>query len=455
MPSPRPLERRSTRVAMRLSVIEGAFYAVMFGLAELYFVPDAIRMGASPVVVGLMVGFPLATGALGAALGLQLLRIAGTRRRVVVAGVSCQALVLLATAWMQWTGLGTIATLLASVCIYHFFGQLLGPSWSSWFGDLVPAPIRGRYFSHRTRTVHLTSFVALLAGGGVLQWLEPPTAAGAGGLGFAVLYTVAGIARAVSAAMLAATPEGRRSHDERTMPVELRPHWHREGDRLILLSGLLFFAVYLGSPFFTPYMLEDLGFSYLEYTLASAVVVLCKVLSMPRWGRVLDRHGAAALYRLAILLTALVPLPWLVFTDPISIAIAQGLSGFAWAAHEVAFFSLVLETHGPRERPRAYTLQSIAQGGGQLLGSLAGGVALGGWGDPRWVFGLTTVARLGAALATAMLLRELYAHITVGRRALLLRVIGFRPSGGAIHRPILAPQVGERESDEDSPAAPS
>lgn len=434
MPSFRPLERRATRVAMRRSVAEGGFYALMFGFAELYFVPDGVRMGASSIEVGLLVGLPLAAGAMGAWVGLHVLRWSGHRRPVVVTGVSAQATILLLAAWMQWTGHGTLPRLVAIVCTYHFCAQLHGASWSSWLGDLVPARIRGRYFSHRTRVVHLTSFAALLTGGALLQWLEQPTGLGAG-RGFAVLYALAGLSRVMSATWLSMTPEGRpASTPTRTA---LRPRWSRQGDRLALMTGLLFFAVYLGSPFFTPFMLEDLGFSYFEYTLTNAAMVLCKVVSMRRWGHALDRHGAAAIYRLTIILTALVPLPWLWVESVWGLGIAQALSGFAWAGHEVAFFSLVLETHSAPERARAYTLQSIVNGSAQLLGSLLGGLALAWWLDARWVFALTTAARIMAAICVALALRQVFATVRLGRRALLLRVVGLGPSGGALHRPIL------------------
>lgn len=449
MSSPRPLARRDTRVAMRRSVVEGSFYAVMFGLAELYFVPDGVRMGATSVQVGLLVGLPLAVGSVGALLGLRLLQWSGRRRPLVVSGVSCQAAVLCLAAFMQWSGQGTLPRLLILVCAYHFFAQLHGASWSSWIGDLVPAPIRGRYFSQRTRTVHLTSFLALLVGGGILQGLERSTHLPSG-FGFAVLYTAAGVARVVSAILLASTPEGLPAQQTRAAKLPLRPRWSRHGDRLALVGGLLFFAVYLGSPFFTPYMLEQLDFSYLEYTLASAVVVLCKVVSMPRWGQALDRHGAAAIYRLAILLLAVVPLPWLWVRGAVGVGFAQGLSGFAWAGHEVAFFSLVLETHAPHERARAYTLQSITNGSAQLLGSLMGGLALVWWVDTRWVFAATTVARLMAAIVIAIALREVFARARVGRRALLLRVVGLRPSGGTVHRPILTPDEGDPSTQRES-----
>jgi len=419
---------------MRRSLVEGVAYAIMFGLADLYFVADGVRMGATSVEVGLLVGLPLAAGAIGAWIGLWLLRWAGRRRPVVVTGASCQAAVLLLTAWMQWTAQGTLPRFIALVCAYHLSGQLHGASWSSWMGDLVPARIRGRYFSRRTWAVQIVSFGVLLVGGAVLQGLESPTR---GGQGFALLYLLGGLARSVSATLIALTPEGRPAAAPVATNLSMVPHWRRAGDRLLLVGGFVYFAVYIGSPFFTPYMLEDLGFSYVEFTAVSAVLVLVKVVSMPRWGKALDRYGAAATYRLTLVLLAIVPLPWLFVEGTVGVAFAQGLSGFSWAAHEVAFFALVLELNDPSERPRAYTLQTMVNGVAQLVGSLGGGVLLAWLVDPRLVFASTTVARALAVVVGALLLHRIFATVRVGRRALLLRVIGLQPSGGAIHRPML------------------
>lgn len=428
---------------MRRSFVEGSFYAVMVGLAEMYFVPDAVRLGAGAVEVAWLVGLPLAFGALGAAVGLRALGWWGRPRPVVVFGVIAQALVLLGLAVAELRAWTTPSVLVVAACGYHFCAQLVAGPWSAWFGDIVPPRIRGRYFSGRTRAVHFTSFIALLAGGLCLQWLEPPIDSGRGGLGFAVLFLGAAVSRLMSAVLLATTHEGSKHSGGSSVPLPLRPRWRVPGDRLVVGAGVLYFAVYFGSPFFTPFMLEELRLDYAQYTLATAAMVACKVLSLRRWGRSVDRFGAVAVYRLAIVLLAAIPLPWLVVDGLAGVAAAQALSGFAWAAHEIAFFSLVLETTQSEARPRTYALQSMTTGIGQLLGSLAGGIALSSIAEPRAIFGLSSALRFAAAIGLAFVLAEVFRGARIGRRGLLLRVIGLRPSGGTVHRPVEVPSEDE------------
>ncbi len=420
---------------MRRSFAEAIAYAAMFGLAEMFFVPDAVRLGAGPLAIAVVVGLPLAAGAAGASVGLRLVGWSSRRRPVVVGGVVGQALVLCALATAEAMTLNTPALLVAAACAYHFCAQLVAGPWSAWLGDIVPARIRGRYFSNRTRAVHLTSFVALLAGGLILQWLQPPLGT-AGGSGFAVLFATAALARVVSAALLATTPEGRRRPDEAPVATSLRPQWRVPADRLMLGAGLIYLAVYVGSPFFTPFMLEELRLDYAQYTLATAAMVACKVLSLRRWGHAVDRFGAAAVYRLAIVLVALIPVPWLFVQGAVGASLAQAVSGFAWAAHEIALFSVVLETTPSPQRPRVYALQSISTGLGQLGGSLAGALIVVWLSDTRQLFAVSSGLRLLAAAAVVWALAETFRTVRIGRRRLLLRVIGLRVSGGAVHRPM-------------------
>jgi MFS family permease len=435
---------------MRLSLADAIAYAIMVGFAELYFVPDAIRLGAGPMSIGLLVGLPLGFGALGAATGLHSVRRIGRRRPVVVTGALLQAGSLFTLAAAEWFGSGSAQLLVIAACAYHFCAQLTHSPWASWLGDIVPAPIRGRYFSRRIRTVHITSFAAILLAGLILHLFESPTSNE--GKGFVILFVAAGLARLCSVSLLTITPEPPSAIENKSPLVpSLRPSWSAAIDRIALVAGLLFFTVYLSSPFFTPYMLEQLAFDYVEFTLATAAMVAMKMISLPQWGKALDRFGPAAVYRLAIVLLALVPIPWLWISDFWGVAAAQAFSGFAWAGHEAAFFTLVLQTTRSSERPRAYALQAITTGTGQVLGGVCGGVFVSLLLDPRAVFAVSAVARLAAVVVCGFALVEVFRHARIGRRTLLFRVIGLRPSGGPIHRPVDPPPQAEANRDRAQP----
>jgi MFS family permease len=196
-------------------------------------------------------------------------------------------------------------------------------------------------------------------------------------------------------------------------------------------------AVYLASPYFGPFMLEDLEFTYLEYMVSSVTVVTFKSALLPAWGGVVDRHGPRQVYTLAAVLVAIVPLPWLWARGLGWVMAGQALSGFSWAGYEVAFFSNVLESSTKRTRPYVFAAQNVFNGSAQLLGSLCGAAILAAVGHQfRVVFAASLVARLVVAVLVPRLVPRAPGREPIGRRALLLRVVGFRAHGGLVHRPV-------------------
>jgi len=428
------------RRSLALSVGDGVFFAFMVGVGENFLVADALRLGASTFELGLVVTLPLLLGALGPLLALRILSRVPLRRALVVAGAWLQACNWLVLASLDWFGGNDPVVLIALASLHQVFGQLTGAGWTSWFGDVVPARLRGRVFGRRNRWIYLATCLGVLSGGGLLELLEPAPAAEAwlGGRGFALLFLLAALARGVSSAFLFATPEPRFAGlAPRVRALQfLRTARGQRAGRLLFFSGALYFSVYVSSPYFTPFMLEQLHFRYWEYTLASLAIVLFKVVCVPAWGRVIDGQGAHPTFALAAFLSALVPLPWLWANGLGWALVAQSFSGFAWAGYEVSLFALLLESSYKGTRPHAFAAQSLLHGTGQLLGGLAGAAALLWLGDLRALFALSLAARLGLALAARNLVPEPPRDARLTKPALLLRVIGLRPSGGLAHRPL-------------------
>lgn len=455
----RQLPPRTVQRSLALSVAEGIVFALMVGLGETYFLADAIRLSASRLEQGLVVGLPLFVGSLGPLLSLRVLRRSRSRKPLVVAAALAQSLTLFALAWSDASGRSSPRTLIALASAFAVFGQAGGTAWSSWFGDLVPSERRGRYFALRNRGIYLGTCLGILLAGFLLNHLEAAraqAAAGSGGEGFALIFALAGLFRLISVGLNAFAVEPAFAG------IPAREHVARFlrtpkgiGTRRVLVSSAgFYFMVYLASPYFSPYMLEHLHFSYLEYTFASLAIVAAKVLFLPVWGRLVDQLGARAIFVACALLAALVPVPWLWSKGLAWVMVAQACSGVSWAGYELSLFSLVLERTYRRVRPSVFATQSILNGSAQLLGTVLGAGIAGFFGpDLRWLFAISTAGRLAFTFGLPRFLPRAGNESAVGRREVLLRVIGFRPSGGLLLRP-MATQLDEEPDPEGAPPDP-
>jgi MFS family permease len=441
MTTPTTLDTHAVARSLRLAVIEGCLFALMVGLCETYVTANGIALGASAGQLALLIAVPLLVGGAGPALVLAALRAGASRRSLCTLLSVAQATTVLAMAHANWQQTLDVTTLIALFTIYQMCGQGSGTAWSSWYGDLVPAERRGAYFAGRSRLIHLTTFLGLLGGGLTLQALEP----GALGRGFALAFAAAGACRLVSAALLWRSPEPRAASTlrPRAFGVFLQTRRGRTAGVLLLGSAAFQAATYYSSPFFAPYMLHVLKLSYLEYTLAVGTLAACKFAFMPWWGRVVDRRGPKLAYGLGILLAAMSPLAWQWIDSVPGVLMAQAFSGFAWGGYEVALFTVLLHCSRRSARPHLFAAQTLGNSLGQCSGSLVGGSRLEH--DPYLaVFAVGTVLRASVGVTMVVILAG-RPGLFRRRIAVFLRVLGYRPGLGVVHRPIEEPS-GERKA---------
>ncbi|HET6418353.1 MAG TPA: MFS transporter [Polyangiales bacterium] len=428
---------------MRLSLADALFYALMVGAGEVYFLADAVRLGATSLEQALVITLPLCVGTLGPLMALGLLGRFRRRKAVVVSAATLQALILFTIVLTDTKGTLSPRVLIGLASAYQMCAQAAGTAWASWYGDLVPARVRGRYFATRNRIAQVATSGSLIVAGLLLQRLEPGSAGtvapGAGGLGYAIIFGGAGLFRLVSAVLLALSPEppAQLLSDRRETLSFARSDEALPVRRILLFAAALQLTVYMASPYFGPFMLEELRLSYTEYMAGSLAVVVLKFASLPSWGRLIDRYGARAAFLLAVVLVALVPLPWLWVRGVAMVIVAQALSGLSWGGHEVSQFSLLLETSHARSRLHVFAMMSVFTGVAQLTGSLLGGWLLMSV-DRNFlvVFVVSAACRLGVALAAPAIIPASIGTPGIGRRRLFLRLLGFRASGGMESRPM-------------------
>lgn len=408
----------------------------MMGAGETYLAAFVLALGMNQVAAGLVATLPMVVGALIQLASPHCVRRLGSHRRWVVLCAACQAasfLPLVAIALVEAIPPHLVFIVAA---VYWAAGMATGPAWNTWMGTLVPVRLRSRFFATRTRLCQAGLLVGFVGAGVTLQlgatWGYTLHA-------FALVFLVAAVCRFLSAAFLArqsepAPPNG--NHRNVSFAAFFQRLGRAPDGALLLYLLAVQSAVQIAGPYFTPFMLKQLHFSYGQYVTLIAAAFTAKFLALPALGRWAHRVGPRRL--LWVGGVGLVPLSglWLVSNDFYYLLALQAGGGVFWAAYELAMFLLFIETIGETERTSVLTTFNFANAMANVAGSLAGGSLLLALGQSREVY-LTLFAASSLLRLAAVALLRAVPQVNRAGEPPAVRTVSVRPEG-LDDRPVLA-----------------
>jgi MFS family permease len=227
--------------------------------------------------------------------------------------------------WATWVALGILlpwiprdcpadATLwilgwfLLSSCI----GAVAGVTWSTWIEEWVPARIRGKFFGRRNQILQFVAVVFLMASGWILSRWDYSVGA------FQAVILGSALVRIISLRLQAISPT--RPH--RPPPPERESF--RAQAQVLRASGSFLVFVAFGAvwsfaancfgPFYFVFMFDKVGFSALDVGVVTALSQVGGALSLPAWGRLLDRYGNKPVMVVSLFLWQLSMFAWCVIT---------------------------------------------------------------------------------------------------------------------------------------------
>jgi hypothetical protein len=395
----------SLRSDLRISTAEGTATNVMVGIGETYLPAFVLALTGSQLACGLVSTLPLVIGAVLQLAAPWLLRTCGSYRRCVALCAALQAATFMPLLAAALTGRMSAVAVFAVVSVYWATGLAANGPWNAWIETLVPAPLRIRYFARRSRINQWGIVAGFLAGGIALQ--------AAGRLGvplavFAALFFLAAVSRFVSVSLLTRhrEPQPPRRAPAFSPAGAFRSLITGEKGRLLLYVMAAQAAVQISSPYFTPFMLGELHFSYAVYAVVTCTAMVAKVCFLPTVGRLADRVGVRRVFWTSAAASIFVPLFWLASNNWYYLVCVQVYSGMVWCAFDLATLLLYFETIPRQKRVDVLAFFNLANSAAMAGGSLLGAGILSALGANRAAYlALFAISSLGRAFAILLLAR--------------------------------------------------
>lgn len=365
-------ERSAVRKSLKYSIKDGVAFAATTGFGDNYINPFAVALGASAFQIGLLSAASQFFPSLAQLKVADLAERFGSRKKVIVRFVFIHAIMLLPMAMIPYLPEYMRVYALIGFCtLYVSFASFAGPAWGSLMANLVPERKRGAFFSMRGRLISLVTVASSFLAGYLLQFFKKQAL-----FGFTVIFLIAMISRYISWYFLCRMYEP---------PLEVkREHYFSTGEflrrlnagnfgRFVIFHSCFSFAVFIASPFFPVFMLRDLGFSYITYTIVTTSVPLASILAVSYWGRRADALGNRQIIWICSLVISVLPAMWLISRQVYFLIIIQILAGMFWAGFNLCSSNFIYDSVIPEKRTRCIAYFNTFNGFSICAGNLLGG----------------------------------------------------------------------------------
>lgn len=417
--------------SLNISYYKGMFGCIMTGLTQDYFAPLLLFLGGSVQSVGFMNGSFNLAASLVQLTSADLAEKFKSRKKLIGIFIFLQIFVLCFLGWMAWNQVKSQAFVIVSIVMFTSLGALTNPAWVSLITDLVSPYQRGSYFGWRMRNLGLVTVLAAFISGAILHYFAKINLA----LGFCLIFMLAALARLVSFIILKRIEEPRLKYDQENYFTFIQFFSRvKESNfvKFVLYVAAMNFAVNLAAPFFTVFMIKDLGFNYILYTVVNMTAPLTLYLVVRRWGRHADKVGNLKIVHITGKMIAFIPLLWMISQHPFFLISAEILSGFLWAGFNLCSANFIYDACSPQKRTRCIAYFSVVNGVALALGALIGGSLVGHLPPLKGyqilsLFLISSVLRLTVSWIGPLFIKEVRSVEKVRGRALFLSIIGARP----------------------------
>lgn len=352
---------------------DGVFASIQMGLVEQFVTPLALFLGAGDVAIGFLNFVRNAFVSIVQVFSADLTNLVKSRKRLVTWAVFMTALLWLPTYLLPFLfGEAKVTVFIILFTITSSFNMLATPAWASMMTQYIPPRKRGAYFGWRGTVLGLVYCLALLLGGLLLFYLQNISLF----IAFGVLLGLASLARFLSWYNLTKMYEPRWHHqssDYFSLWQFVSRVRHSNFARFTLLCASFMLGVAMVSPFFAVYVLQELHFSYYDYTVLMLASSLTMYVTQRYWGVLADKYGNLRIVQLTTLLISVIPLCWIFSRDLGYLVMVQLVAGFVWAGFNLTSANFIYDVAVMGKRERCVAYFNFFSGVGIGIGALIGG----------------------------------------------------------------------------------
>ena len=303
----RKRQSKQIKSSLRISTVEGSWWAVMYGMVETYFGAFFEYLKYSSYEISILSTLPIFIGA-----GFQNLTgwfydILRSRKILLIILKFIQTVTIPLILFAGYSS-GNYYVLLAFICLYYVVAMSQMSPWTSWMGYLVPGRLRGRYFGNRSQVVRIFMLISSLLAGAILNSYDKSSTLN----GFIIIFSIGMIANLGCIYYLKRQYEPEDTTKDEIVEIDSRDRNMESGlKRFITYDSLSEFSFHVSGPLMMVYWLRDLNFNYIELAIIINVSQVIGLFSMRYWGKRIDNQGSYSTIRSASFYITIIPLLWI------------------------------------------------------------------------------------------------------------------------------------------------
>ena len=301
-------KRQSKRIrsSLKISTVEGSWWAVMYGMVETYFGAFLEYLKYSSYEISILSTLPIFVGAVFQNLTGWFYDILRSRKTLLIILKFIQTvtipLILIAGYSSE-----NYYLLLAFICVYYSVAMSQMSPWTSWMGYLVPGRLRGRYFGNRSQVVRIFMLISSLLAGAILNSYEESNTFN----GFMIIFILGMLANFGCIYFIKKQYEPEGTTDDEVIDIDKHSTKMNDGlKRFITYDSLSEFSFHISGPLMMVYWLRDLKFDYIELAILINVSQVLGLFSMRYWGKRIDKNGSYSTIRFSSFCIAVLPMLW-------------------------------------------------------------------------------------------------------------------------------------------------